>query len=232
MTREDFIKGILDGNVRDNDIIRYCKDNALCGNEDLDRKFLENVIFDLWKEHGKTKKDNDICKYGNLLRAEDVIVDYFGDIFGERKEDGQIYVLRYGLMMPKEKAYYYRHGYYPDQQIEPEPQLDFKDFLPERLKTNEAVEVFQKAIDAKLIINGQDGLKWNDTKLLLAYFATKVSKVFRLTTIRDKDMNLTTAWKPFEDMFKMQGLKNSKQNWMRINTKFEPTGFEKVDALF
>lgn len=112
------------------------------------------------------------------------------------------------------------------------PQLDFKDFLPERLKTNEAVEVFQKAIDAKLIINGQDGLKWNDTKLLLAYFATKVSKVFRLTTIRDKDMNLTTAWKPFEDMFKMQGLKNSKQNWMRINTKFEPTGFEKVDALF
>lgn len=111
-------------------------------------------------------------------------------------------------------------------------QKELKDLFPEELKVDDAVKVFQKAIEARLIIYSTEGLKWNDTKQLLAYFATKVSDKFNLTTKLDKDGNKTTAWKPFENLFKVQALKAAKQNWMRLNTKFEPTGFEKVDALF
>lgn len=118
------------------------------------------------------------------------------------------------------------------QSLNPEPQQELKDILPEQLKTDEAVKIFQKAIDAQLITNSPEGLKWNDTKQLLAYFATKVSDKFNLTTKLDKDGNKTTDWKTFETLFEQKGLKGAKQNWMRLNTKFEPTGFEKVDALF
>lgn len=119
------------------------------------------------------------------------------------------------------------------QSLTPEPQqIELKDLLPKKLKADEAVEVFQNAIDAQLITNSPEGLKWNDTKQLLAYFATKVSDKFNLTTNLDKDGNKTTDWKTFETLFKQKGLKGAKQNWMRLNTRFEPTRFEKVDALF
>ena len=119
------------------------------------------------------------------------------------------------------------------ESLNPEPQqMELKDLLPKKLKADEAVEVFQNAIDAQLITNSPEGLKWNDTKQLLAYFATKVSDKFNLTTKLDKDGNKTTDWKTFETLFEQKGLKGAKQNWMRLNTKFEPTGFEKVDALF
>ena len=111
-------------------------------------------------------------------------------------------------------------------------QMELKDLLPKKLKADEAVEIFQNAIDAQLITNSPEGLKWNDTKQLLAYFATKVSDKFNLTTKLDKDGNKTTDWKTFETLFEQKVLKGAKQNWMRIKTKFEPTGFEKVDALF
>lgn len=111
-------------------------------------------------------------------------------------------------------------------------QMDIKHILPEELKTNEAVKVFQKAIKAKLITYTPEGIKWNDTKQLLAYFAAKVSDKFNLTSKLDKDGNKTTMWRPFETIFKVKNLKEAKQNWMRLNTKFEPTGYEKVDALF
>lgn len=119
------------------------------------------------------------------------------------------------------------------QSLNPDPQqMELKDLLPKKLKADEAVEVFQNAIDAQLITNSPEGLKWNDRKQLLAYFATKVSDKFNLTTKLDKDGNKTTDWKTFETLFEKKGLKGAKQNWMRLNTKFEPTGFEKVDALF
>lgn len=119
------------------------------------------------------------------------------------------------------------------QSLNPEPQqMELKDLLPKKLKADEAVEVFQNAIDAQLITNSPEGLKWNDTKQLLAYFATKVSDKFNLTTKLDKDGNKTTDWKTFETLFEQKVLKGAKQNWMRIHIKFEPTGFEKVDALF
>ena len=232
MTRKEFIKGIVDGNVKDNDIIRYCKDNIVCGKDELDREFLGNVIYALWDEHANAEAENDICKIRNLLNAEDTIVDFFGDVFGEDVVNGQICVLRYGRCMTKEQAYYYRHGHYPDQQTEPEPQQELIDLLPESLKTDEAIIVFQRAIDGKLIINTSNRLKWNETKQLLAYFATRVSEKFCLSKKTDKEGKKTTAWKTFETLFDEKGLKDAKQNWMRLYTEFSPNGYERVDALF
>ncbi len=122
---------------------------------------------------------------------------------------------------------------YNPQNMTPKPQqMTLRDRLPDQLKTNDAVTIFQRAVDAQLITINQEGLKWNDTKQLLAYFATKVSGKFSLTTRLDKDGNKTTDWKTFETLFKEKGVKGAKYNWMRLNTKFEPTGFKKVDALF
>ena len=55
----------------------------------------------------------------------------------------------------------------------------------------------------------------------------------------DKDGNIVTSWKPFENLFDYKGkeigrnkLKDAKQNWMRLNLEFYPTGYNKVDALY
>lgn len=92
--------------------------------------------------------------------------------------------------------------------------------------------MFNKAIKADLIEVCGNGLKWKDTKQLLAYFAEKMSRKFELSKKLDKDGNLTTNWKIFENLFDVKDLKDAKQNWMRLNIKFEPKGVEKVDALF
>lgn len=118
------------------------------------------------------------------------------------------------------------------QNLNPKPQQGIKELLPEKLKTEEAVEIFKKAIDAKLIDYSPEGLRWKDTKQLLAYFAEKLSNKFRLTTKLDKDGVQTVSWNPFEKLFGEKDLKGAKQNWTRLNTKFTPTGFEKVDTIF
>lgn len=104
--------------------------------------------------------------------------------------------------------------------------------MPKALQTDEAREIFKRAEDSGLLSISGNCVKWNGEKQLLAYFAARMSERFCLTNKLDKDGNKTTAWKPFEILFDMKDLKGAKQNWMRLNTKFEPTGFEKVDALF
>lgn len=118
-----------------------------------------------------------------------------------------------------------------EQKTAAEPK-ELKDLLPDELNTDEAVKVFQRAIDRGLIEKAVTGLKWNDTKQLLSYFADRMSNKFNLSSKLDKDENVTTNWKIFEPLFACSNLRMAKQNWMRLNTKFEPTGFEKVDALF
>ena len=115
---------------------------------------------------------------------------------------------------------------------EPEPQQELKNLLPDILKSGEAVGVFQKAIDTNLIGKNINSLIWNNTKQLLAYFAEKMSSKFKLSSKLDKDGKTTTNWKTFEMLFNVKDLKGAKHNWMRLYTRFEPTGFEKVDALF
>lgn len=109
---------------------------------------------------------------------------------------------------------------------QPEPQQ-----TTQELATPEAKELINKAIAANLIENTPEGLKWKGTKVLCAYFADRASHSLNLSNKMDKEGNITTSWKPFEALFGIDRLKDAKQNWMRLNTKFEPTGFEKVDAL-
>ena len=104
--------------------------------------------------------------------------------------------------------------------------------MPDALQTDEAREIFKRSEDSGLLSISGNCVKWNGEKQLLAYFAARMSERFCLTNKLDKDGHVTTAWKPFEILFDVQDLKGAKQNWMRLNTKFEPTGFEKVDALF
>ena len=153
---------------------------------------------------------------GIYLKRHRLIVDVDGYIGS--KELAQKYI----DALPKEPQ---------PEQAAPEPQQELKDLLPDKLKGNEAVAIFQKAIDANLISKTTNSLIWNDTKQLLAYFAEKMSVKFALTIRQDKDGNKTISWKTFETLFNENGLKGAKQNWMRLYTRFEPTGFEKVDAL-
>ena len=101
----------------------------------------------------------------------------------------------------------------------------------QELATPEAKELINKAIAANLIEKTPEGLKWKGTKVLCAYFADRASHSLNLSNKMDKEGNITTSWKPFEALFGIDRLKDAKQNWMRLNTKFEPTEFEKVDAL-
>jgi len=55
----------------------------------------------------------------------------------------------------------------PDKNIQQQQELI--DILPDHLKTDEAVKIFQRAIDAKMIEKTATGLKWHKTKALLAY---------------------------------------------------------------
>lgn len=67
----------------------------------------------------------------------------------------------------------------PPQDTTPEPQQGLIGLLPEQLKTDEAVKIFQRAIDAKMIEKTATGLKWlqmghTGWKSQLAYFGGKL----------------------------------------------------------
>ena len=100
--------------------------------------------------------------------------------------------------------------------------------VPEVLDTPEIQEIFKKAISKGLMT---ERYEWLKEKQLLAYFAEKISLKFSLSKMLDKDGKSTISWKPFERLFNESDLKGAKQNWMRLNTKFEPNGFEEVDFI-
>ena len=104
--------------------------------------------------------------------------------------------------------------------------------LPQELKSEEAISIFNKGIEKGLIISQGDTLKWTGNKRLLAYFAEKMCQHFNLSNKQDKDGNDTVSWKPFEQLFDIKNLKSAKQAFMQLNTRFEPEGFESVDSLF
>ena len=106
------------------------------------------------------------------------------------------------------------------KQIKNQPQLS--DILPEILRTEEAIPIFQKAVDTGLVdINGKK-LKWNRTKSMLAYFMGHffVNGVFPDTI--------------YSSLFDVQRLG---QAYYRLadNKHGEggkPRGYEEIDKLF
>lgn len=115
-------------------------------------------------------------------------------------------------------------------------QTDNETLLPVELDTVEIKTILKKAIDAGLCNNHYS---WKHTILLLSYFADTISHHFGLSNKRDKDGNPTTSWKPFAELFTVNGaritkeqLRDAKQNFMRYNMKFLPAGHETINALF
>lgn len=103
-----------------------------------------------------------------------------------------------------------------------------------KLKEDKAQSIFKKAIieENPIIYEDADGYIWKGDKQLLAYFAEKMSLYLSLTSKMDKDGKKTVSWIPFEKAFGIRGLKIAKNSWMKYNTKFTPTGYERVDKWF
>lgn len=99
------------------------------------------------------------------------------------------------------------------------------------LNTSEAKQIFQRAIAARIIEETGKGYKWYGRKQLLAYFAERMSNKFKLSDKLDKEGNTTVSWKPFEDLFGVENLRSAKNDWMKVNTKFTPTGYEQIDDI-
>jgi len=120
--------------------------------------------------------------------------------------------------------------YLEEVQTEPEPQRA----MPEELNTEDAKELLDRLYKAGYIKIEKGAYIWTSTTVLCAYFADRASHSLNLSDTMDKEGNITTSWKPFEILFgfKKGSLKTAKQNWMRLNTRFEPTGFEGVAKIF
>ena len=103
---------------------------------------------------------------------------------------------------------------------------DWREILPRELATEEAKSMIETAIEAGLIKVQGSRLRWMKSKQLLAYYAEQMCKRLNLT----KGEKMT--WKPFETLFNEEGLKTAKQDAMRFNYRFEPNGYEDLDALF
>lgn len=103
-----------------------------------------------------------------------------------------------------------------------------------KLKTNKAQSIFKKAIieNDPIIYEDANGYIWKGDKQLLAYFAEKMSLYLSLTSKIDKDGKTTISWIPLENAFGIKGLKNAKNSWMKYNTLFTPTGYERVNKWF
>ncbi len=125
------------------------------------------------------------------------------------------------------------------QKPQPEAGQEQQPVLPKELDTDEAKAILSKAIALGLC---DACYNWQGTKQTLAYFADMTSHILGLSNTqieRDGEMVYTTNWKPFEALFTCKGkrlgqdkLSDAKQNWMRLNTKFEPNGFEAVKKVF
>lgn len=108
--------------------------------------------------------------------------------------------------------------------------------LPKELDNDKAKTIFDKAEKEGFIIKNGNLYKWNKTNentyQLLSYFCEKMSRYLNLSKKLDKYGNPTTSWKPFEKLFGVKNLISYKNDWLKYNTKFEPNGYERIDALF
>ena len=108
--------------------------------------------------------------------------------------------------------------------------------LPDVLKTDEAIKIFQNAIDAGLIKIGTNRLKWTKSKLLLAYFAYKCSEKLSLGKKEYESCSCKeTKWKPFETVFDVNNLRQSKSDYEKYGNTFDvnpPDSNGIIDRLF
>lgn len=106
---------------------------------------------------------------------------------------------------------------------------------PKELQTDKAKELLNKAITAGFVSLDSNLYQWNFesyTGQLLAYFCERASHYLNLSKRTDKDGNKTVNWKVFEKAFNVKNIKSYKNDWMKVNTKFTPKGYDEIDKLF
>lgn len=102
--------------------------------------------------------------------------------------------------------------------------------IPEELETEEAKKLFQRAIESKFI---DSNYRWlGDDKKLLAYFVVRASECLGLSKSTNADGTRRTSWKPFEALLNQEKLSSVRNEYMKFNTKFTPSGYENIDKLF
>ena len=106
------------------------------------------------------------------------------------------------------------------------PQQKAPEF-PHELSTPKAKGLISKAVEAGFISVEAGRYKWNDTKVLLAYFAFKATAYLSLRT----NANAVARWKPFEILFQVKDLRLSKAEYEKYHTVFTPQDSERIDAL-
>ena len=106
--------------------------------------------------------------------------------------------------------------------------------MPEELNTQQANNLFAKAIEAGFVEKTNEGYRWKGaTKQLLAYFVERASIYLNLRVGKlDKDDNQTISWQPFNKVFGVKDIKRYKNDWMKLNHKFTPKGYENIDKIF
>ena len=115
---------------------------------------------------------------------------------------------------------------------EPQQEKTLQDILQGQLKTNEAVIIFQRAIDDGLIKKTVTGLKWNFSNALLAYLC---GIVYCGDKKRWDERNKVywvkrgSNYLPEVELNRLFGVKNLGQSRLQLTTL--PKGHEKVDDL-
>lgn len=106
-----------------------------------------------------------------------------------------------------------------------QPQQEAPEF-PDELNTTKARKLIDKAVEAGFITVKEGRHTWNDTKVLLAYFAVKATAYLKLKT-KGK-----VRWKPFEVLFQVESLRQSKADYEKSYPDFTPKDADKINALF
>lgn len=99
--------------------------------------------------------------------------------------------------------------------------------IPPELNTERGLLVLQKAIKSGLC---DEHYHWRKSKTLLAYFAQSANDELGLSNAM-QDGEGKISWKPFEQLFHAEKLKDCRNNYRNKTGKY-PKGFELVDQLF
>ncbi|NCB84749.1 MAG: hypothetical protein EOM44_09720 [Bacteroidia bacterium] len=101
--------------------------------------------------------------------------------------------------------------------------------FPVELQTVEAKQVIAKAVELNLCSVDNGVYSWGETKALLAYFADRASEYLQLGKgIYDDKIKI--SWKPFEMLFRIKGLAQTKKDYQRTGNT--PIGFDIVEKIF
>lgn len=91
------------------------------------------------------------------------------------------------------------------------------------------VEVMGRAEERGFCVREGEGWRWGK-KVEAAYFASVASHYFELTRRRDYKGDVSIAWRPFEVLFGLKGMRLTYNDWLQCKTALRRKG--EIDDLF